>query len=232
MNPVTTVYLCDDEPRVRKSLVFLLEQDLLTVSAHGSGPELLAAVDAAPKPFRGIFLLDQGMAPMKGSQVHAQLLARGLAHRSPVLFLSGRSTLPMAVDAMRRGAVNYLEKPFKGETILRWVREALETEASWFAKSRRSDELRSLWERLPPRQKQIAPLVANGQPNKSIAWDIQRTLRMVEEHRKKLFANLGLKSASELATLIAEMRACGTGPAMETPASAGASCAPGNPPRR
>ena len=223
MNPVTTVYLCDDDPQVRKSLIYLLEPEMLTVSAHASGPELLAAVDAAPKPFRGIFLLDQDMAPMKGSQVHAQLLARGLAHRSPVLFLSGKSTLSMAVVAMRRGAVTYLEKPFSGQMILPWVHEALETEAQWFTKSRRCDDLRLLWERLPPRQKQIAPLVANGQLNKSIAWDIKRTNRMVEEHRKKLLANLGLKSAPELATLIAEMRACETGPATSPSATAGTS---------
>jgi two-component system, LuxR family, response regulator DctR len=231
VNPVTKVYLCDDDPQVCKSLVLLLEPDMLTVSAHGSGPELLAAVDAAPQPFRGIFLLDQEMSPMKGSQVHAQLIARGLAHRSPVLFLSGKSTLSMAVEAMRKGAVTYLEKPLSHQMIVPWVHEALATEAQWFAKSHRGDQLRLLWERLPPRQKQIAPLVAKGQANKSIAWDIQRTLRMVEEHRKKLFANLGLKSASELATLLAEMRACGTGPGKETVASVCAPGAPGNPPR-
>jgi len=223
MNPVTTVYLCDDDPQVLKSLVYLLEPDMLTFSAHGSGPELLAAVDAAPKPFRGIFLLDQDMFPMKGSQVHAQLLARGLAHRSPVLFLSNTSTLSMAVDAMRRGAVTYLEKPFTRQTILPWVQEALETEAQWFEKACRSDALRALWEHLTPRQKEVAELVVDGQLNKSIAWDMAVSPSMIEQHRSKVFDRLGVKSAPELATLIAEMRACGTGPATAPSAAAGTS---------
>lgn len=232
MKTTVTIYVCDDEEDVRKSLAYLLEGELLTVSAHASGPELLATIDAAPRPLRGIFVLDQRMAPMTGAQLHSQLLARGLGPRSPVLFLSQGSTLPQAVDAMRKGAITYLEKPFTARKILPWVREALETEASWYVRSRRSDALRLLWERLPPRQKQIAPLVAKGQLNKSIAWDIQRTLRMVEEHRKKLLANLGLKSAAELATLIAEMRACGTGPAIEKPAAGGTPGARGDSLRR
>ena len=223
MGTAVTVYLCDDEQEVRESLIFLLEQDMLTVSAHGSGPELLAAVDAAPKPFRGIFLLDQDMVPMKGSQVHAQLLARGLAHRSPVLFLSGKSTLSMAVDAMRRGAVTYLEKPPSGQMLLPWVHEALATEAQWFAKSCRCEELRTLWEHLTPRQKEVAGLVVDGQLNKTIAWDMDRSDSMIEQHRAKMFANLGVKSAPELATLVAEMRACGTGPAMAPSAGPGTS---------
>ena len=216
MSAVVTVYVCDNDQDVRESLTFLLEQEMLTVRAHASGPELLAAVDAAPEPFRGIFLLDQDMAPMRGSQVHAQLLARGLAHRSPVLFLSGRSTLPMAVDAMRRGAVTYLEKPFTGPTILPWVREALETEAQWFEKSRRGDELRAMWNLLSPRQKEVAELVVDGQLNKTMAWDMDISRSMIEQHRRKMFNRLAVKSAAELATLIAEMRACGTGPALAT----------------
>lgn len=221
MHTAVTVYVCDDEEAVRTSLTYLLEPEMRAVSAHASGPELLAAVDSAPRPFRGIFLLDQDMAPMKGSQVHAQLIARGLAHRSPVLFLSGRSTLPMAVDAMRRGAVTYLEKPFTAQTILPWVREALETEAQWFEKSRRSDELQALWERLTPRQKEVAELVVDGQYNKTIAWDMDRSNSMIEKHRANVFARLEVNSAPELATLIAEMRACGTGPAVGAVANPG-----------
>ena len=214
MNTAVTVYVCDDEEGVRKSLTFLLEEVPLKVSAHASGPALLAAIDAAPRPLRGIFVLDQHMEPMTGSQLHAQLLARGLGHRSPVLFLSGKSTLPVAVEAMRKGAITYLEKPFTAQTVVPWVREALETEAQWFEKSRRSDELRALWQRLTPRQKEVAELVVDGQLNKTIAWDMDVSPSMVEQHRARMFANLGVKSAPELATLVAEMRACGTGPAI------------------
>jgi two-component system response regulator DctR len=208
LNNFQTVYLCDDEDEVRKSLSFLLRQHELQVCAYASGPELLAAVDATPKPLRGVFVLDELMSPMTGSAVHAQLLARGLEHRNPVLFLSGHGTIPMAVNAMAKGAVTFIVKPFT-KVMVPSIMEALEKEAAWFAKAERCSELVALWRRLPARQQEIAQRVASGELNKVTADKLDVHERTAEDHRSKLFANLGLKSAPELATLLAEMRACG-----------------------
>lgn len=209
MTDTPTVYLCDDDAKVRESLAFLLRQHELHVSAHASGPELLAAVDAVPKPLRGIFVLDERMVPMTGSQVHAQLHARGLERRNPVLFLSGHGTVPVAVDAMSKGAITFIVKGLTFKVIVPRILEALEQEALWFASATRSEELASMWARLPPRQAEIATRVAGGDLNKVSAWKMNLHERTVEEHRKKLLANLGVRSAPELATLLAEMRSCG-----------------------
>lgn len=208
MNATRMVYLCDDNFEARESLAFKLRENMLPVVAFTSGPELLAAIDAAPKPLRGIFVLDERMPFMSGSQVHAQLLARGLEHRNPVLFLSGHGTVPVAVNAMSKGAITFIVKPFTA-TIVPLIRSALEQEAAWFAKAERCGELRAMWDGLSPRQREIAPLVAKGELNKVTAWNMQRSESVMEIHRKKLFANLAVKSAPELATLMAEMRACG-----------------------
>jgi two-component system response regulator DctR len=209
MTNAPTVYLCDDEEEVRKSLAFSLRQHELQVSAHASGPELLAAVDAAPKPLRGIFVLDEGMEPLTGSQVHAQLLARGLGHRNPVLFLSGRGTVPVAVEAMSKGAITFIVKDSTHGVIVPRILEALEQEALWFHRATRCQELTAMWQELPPQQKRIASWMEAGTFNKVTADKMDLSERTVEEHRKKLLANLELKSAPELATLLAEMRACG-----------------------
>jgi two-component system response regulator DctR len=209
MTDTPTVYLCDDEVEVRESLAFLLRHHDLQVSTHASGLELLAAVEAAPKPLRGIFVLDEDMVPMRGSEVHSQLLARGLGSRNPVLFLSGRGTVPVAVDAMIKGAISFVVKGRTLGVIVPRILEALEQELRWYTKATRSDALVALWARLPPRQAATAPRVAAGVLNKVIAWDMKRTPSTAEKHRQKLFANLGVRSAPELATLLAEMRSCG-----------------------
>jgi two-component system response regulator DctR len=209
MNDHPMIYLCDDDNEVRKSLEYLLRQEGLPVSGHASGPALLAAIDAAPQPLRGVFVLDERMAPMSGSQVHAQLLARGLEHRNPVIFLSGHGTVPVAVTAMSKGAATFMVKPFTAKVFIPKIMEALAQEAMWFARAERALQLAALWGALSPRQVEIAPLVARGDMNKAMAWHLKLSMRMVEEHRRKLQANLRVKSAPELATLLAEMRASG-----------------------
>jgi two-component system, LuxR family, response regulator DctR len=209
MTDKPTVYLCDDDEEVRRSLAYSLRQHDLQVSAHASGPELLAAIDAAPQPLRGIFVLDERMVPMTGSQVHAQLLARGLEQRNPVLFLSGHGTVPVAVDAMAKGAITFVVKGETVDVIVPRILEALEREAAWFVRACRSEELACLWAGLPPRQAETAQRVAAGDFNKVIAWNLNVTPSTTEKHRQKLFANLGVKSAPELATLLAEMRSYG-----------------------
>ncbi len=209
MTATATVYLCDDDEPLRESLAWLLRQHKLQVRTHASGPELLAAIDAAPKPLRGVFVLDERMPRMSGSMVHAQLLARGLEHRNPVLFLSGHGTVPVAVDAMTKGAITFIVKPFTAQVIVPRIQEALQQEAHWFAKATRCEELAAMWQGLPPQQKRVAQWLAAGTINKVIADKMDLHRRTSEEHWKKLRTNLAVKSVAELATLLAEVRACG-----------------------
>lgn len=208
MTDTQTVYLCDDNEGARESLAFHLRQHAFQVRVCASGPELLAAVDAAPRPLRGIFVLDERMEPLTGSQVHAQLLARGLEHRSPVIFLSGHGTVPVAVTAMTKGAITFIVKPFT-DTIVDKIREALAKESLWFRRAERSRQVKALWSRIPPQQRRVAVLLETGTLNKVISDKMGIAERTVEEHRRKLFVNLRVKSTPRLATLMAEMRTSG-----------------------
>jgi two-component system response regulator DctR len=209
MNTIPTIYLCDDDARVRDSLSFLLRQHELFVSAYASGPELLAAIDAMAKPVRGVFVLDVRMEPMSGPQLHEQLLVRGMGERNPVIFLSGHGDVPIVVKAMTRGAFNFVEKPYTDGTLVPLIRQALALEPEWFARVERRAGLHELYARLTPQQRRVLPMVASGMLNKVIADKLSLSVRAIEEHRAKLFDRMGVGSAAELATLLAEMRAAG-----------------------
>jgi len=203
------VFLCDDDAGVRGALAFLLRQHGFQVHAHASGPGLLRALDDLEGPVRGVFLLDIRMEPMSGPELHEQLIARGLKERNPVLFLSGHGDVPMAVAAMSRGALNFLEKPYADDALVAQLEQALAMEERWQAQARRSDFLASLWEGLTPQQRRVARLVAAGDANKVIAAALSISERMVEVHRARVFERLGVHSAAGVATTVEQLRARG-----------------------
>ena len=123
-----TVYLVDDEAVVLDALAFLLASRGLDVRPYASGPELLAALDAAPRPLTGVFLLDIRMEPISGLRLHDELKARRL--RNPVLFLSGHGDIPMAVEALKNGAFDFLEKPYGDNALADRVEQALAVDAA------------------------------------------------------------------------------------------------------
>jgi two-component system response regulator DctR len=209
MTTQPTIYLCDDDEGVRSSIAFLLRQHDLDVVTHVSGPELLAAIDSAASPLRGIFVLDVRMEPMSGLQVHDALIARGLCSRMPVMFLSGHGDIPMAVGAMAKGAFSFVEKPYADDALVQLIGKAMELEVHWHGRMARVDALRQLIEGLSRQQLRLMPMVAAGELNKTIAWKMELSVRTVEEHRRKIFDRLNVHSAAELATLLAEARNAG-----------------------
>lgn len=209
MRPQATIYLCDDEEDVRGGLSFLLRQAEFDVRAFGSGAALLAAIEAEPKPLRAIFVLDLDMPPMDGDVLHDQLIACGHAKHSPVIFLSGRGTIARAVQAVNKGALDFVEKPYTSAALLPLLHRALALEAELHRKAKRSDFLHEMWESLTPQQTRVAVLVSEGHPNKVIGAKLDVTERMVEVHRSKAYEKLGVDSPATLATTIADMKACG-----------------------
>lgn len=193
------IHLVDDEAPVRDALTFLMRSHGLAVCAYASGPELLAAL--AVRQLRGCIVLDVRMEPMSGLQVHDELLARGVL--LPVLFLSGHGDIPMAVDALHKGAFDFLEKPFSGDALVKRVQRALNQEAAnhsgrlerTFEKERRAS--------LTDREYAVMLLVATGKLNKVIADELCVSVRTVEVHRARVFAKLGVRSSAEVATLLA-----------------------------
>jgi two-component system response regulator DctR len=132
------VYLVDDDTGVRDAVSFLLMSRGLEVRAHASGPSLLDALRAAPRPLRGVFLIDIRMEPMSGLRLHEELMALQL--RNPVLFLTGHGDVPMAVEALKKGAFDFLEKPYGDNALADRIEQALAVEATLHAQGERSAE--------------------------------------------------------------------------------------------
>jgi two-component system, LuxR family, response regulator DctR len=195
------VYLVDDEAAVLDALDFLLSSRGLDVRSFASGPELLAAIDAAPRPLIGVFLLDIRMEPMSGLRVFDELAARHL--HNPVLFLSGHGDIPMAVDALKNGAFDFLEKPYSDNALAIRVEQALAVDTAMRQTDARSEERRARLSSLTEREHEVMLRVAAGKLNKVIADELHVSMRTVEVHRARVYAKLGVRSAAEVATLLA-----------------------------
>lgn len=201
---MTTVYLVDDEAVVRDALAFLLGSRGLPVQPFDSGPALLAALEALRAqrmPVRGVFVLDVRMAPMSGLQLHEALLGLGL--RNPVLFLSGHGDIPMVVEALKKGAFDFLEKPYSDNTLVDRIAQALTVEAASVADNAAAVERQARLASLSEREREVMHRVAAGKLNKVIADELHIAVRTVEVHRARVFGKLGVKSAAELAGWLA-----------------------------
>ena len=198
---MSTVYLVDDESAVLDALGFLLSSRGLEVRTDACGPDLLARVDAAPRPLHGVFLLDIRMEPMSGLHVFDALQARAL--RNPVLFLTGHGDIAMAVDALRQGAFDFLEKPYSDNTLVDRVEQALAVDAAMQQTNARSTERAARLASLTEREYAVMLRVAAGKLNKVIADELHVSVRTVEVHRARVCAKLGVRSAAEVATLLA-----------------------------
>jgi len=199
--PAGIVYLLDDEAAVRDALGFLLGSRGLTVCSFASGPALIAAVDATPRPLTGVFVLDVRMEPMSGLRVFDELVARRL--RNPVLFLSGHGDIPMAVEALKNGAFDFLEKPYSDNALADRIAQALAVDAAMHRTDARSAERSARLASLTEREHEVMQRVAAGRLNKVIADELHVSVRTVEVHRARVYAKLGVRSAAEVATLLA-----------------------------
>ena len=203
IDDAATVHLVDDEAPVRDALAFLFHTHGLVARTYASGPEFLGALDdcAPATPLGGCVVLDVRMEPLSGLQVHDELIARGVA--LPVIFLSGHGDIPMAVDALHKGAFDFVEKPFSDEALVERVQRALQREAQ--DRAARSDEERAAAQfgSLTEREHEVMLRVAAGKLNKVIADELGIAMRTVEVHRARVFAKLRVRSAAEVATLLA-----------------------------
>jgi len=195
------VYLVDDDTGVREAVTFLLGSRGLDVRAHASGPSLLDAMRRAPPPLRGVFLLDIRMEPMSGLRLHEELMALNL--RNPVLFLTGHGDIPMAVDALKKGAFDFLEKPYGDNALADRIEQALAVEAAMHAQGARAAERDARLASLTEREREVMQRVAAGKLNKVIADELHVSMRTVEVHRARVYAKLGVRSAAEVATMLA-----------------------------
>ena len=195
-----TVHLVDDESTVRAALEFLLASHGLAVCSYASGPAFLQRLDAGPLG-RGCIVLDVRMEPLSGLQVHDELVARGV--RTPVIFLTGHGDIRMAVAALKKGAFDFVEKPFGDAALVERVRDALALDAQAQQRLQDGDTRGARLAALTPREQDVMQRVAAGKLNKVIADEMHVSMRTVEVYRARVYAKLGVRSSAELATLLA-----------------------------
>lgn len=191
-------YLIDDDDAIRDALVWLFQSRGIATRAWASAEAFLA--DYTPG-MSGCLILDIRMTGMTGLELFDELQARGCA--MPVIFLTGHGDVPLAVKALKRGAFDFIEKPFSDNELADRVLEALRTEES---RLRRDGERARVAERLATltdREREVMAAILAGKLNKVIADELQIAMRTVEVHRARIFEKMGVRSAVELAQSLA-----------------------------
>ncbi len=198
MNEHNYVHVVDDDASLRRALIFLLESVGWQVTAHASAEAFLAAFDRSKRP--ACLVLDIRMPLMSGLELQQLLRGRGI--RLPIVFLTGHGDVEMAVQAMKFGACDFIEKPFKDQVLLDAVGRALRRDQEQRDERREREALRERLARLSPRELEVARLVAEGLPSKTISSKLDISERTVQVHRLHLMGKLEIHSAAELARLI------------------------------
>jgi two-component system response regulator DctR len=199
------VYLVDDEDVVRDGLAWLLRSRRLLSEGFASAEAFEAHVMARSAPWPGspsCLLLDVRMPGMSGLVLFERLAERGLARVLPVIFLTGHGDVPTAVAAVKRGAFDFVEKPFSNNALVDRVELALATSAAALTERRAAGAVQRALAELTEREREVMRLVIDGKPNKLIADALAISVRTVEVHRARVFDKMNVKSAVELANLL------------------------------
>jgi two-component system response regulator DctR len=200
------IYLVDDESVVREALAWLLRTRRLLSEGFASAEAFLALLDrqhaGAWPSAPSCLLLDVRMPGLSGLALFEQLLERGLQRRLPVIFLTGHGDVPTAVAAVKRGAFDFVEKPFSDNALVDRIEQALAaSRAELEAMQAQNLVVRALAE-LTDRERDVMRLVIDGKPNKQVANALGISVRTVEVHRARVFDKMNVKSAVELANLL------------------------------
>jgi two-component system response regulator FixJ len=186
------IHLVDDDAAVRRSVGFMLKTSGHQVQAYESGLELLKN---SSKLDDGCILLDIRMPGMDGLEVQQALQERGVA--LPVIIMTGHGDVGLAVKAMKAGAVDFIEKPFEKATLIASIEEAFGRLSRKEATGDRKKDADVRLHALTPRERDVLNGLAEGLPNKTIAYDLGISPRTVEIHRANLMSKLEVRSLSE-----------------------------------
>lgn len=186
------VHIVDDEDAIRRSASFMLKTSGYAVQTWPTGVAFLKEVRHVPD---GCVLLDVRMPEMDGLEVQQTLLDRGVT--MPVIVLTGHADVSIAVRAMKAGAVDFLEKPFEKAVLIAAIEAAFERMEAADSAATRTAEANVVLGVLTPREREVLEGLAQGLPNKTIAYDLGISPRTVEVHRANLMAKLDVRSLSD-----------------------------------
>jgi len=201
------VYLVDDEQVVRQGVAWLLRSRRLLSEGFDSGEAFETALEQRAASGTGrddwpgspsCLVLDLRMGGMSGLALFERVIARGLLETLPVIFLTGHGDVPTAVAAVKRGAFDFVEKPFSNNALVDRVEQALASSAAALLKRRELSARQRRLEQLSKREREVMELVASGMSNKAMAETLQVSVRTIEVHRASVYEKLGVQSAVEL----------------------------------
>lgn len=189
----STVYIVDDDEAVRDSLRWLLEANSYRVRAYASAEAFLTDYN---EEHVGVLIVDVRMPGMSGLQLQEELIAR--RSPMPVVFITGHGDVPMAVTTMKKGAVDFLEKPFDEADLREIVSRMFEQAAVNFKKMRAQRQHEAMLSRLTAREQQVLERIVAGRLNKQIADDLGISIKTVEAHRANIMEKLQVTTVADL----------------------------------
>ena len=196
-----TVFLVDDDEAVRDSLGLLMKSVALQSQSFASADEFLANYDP---DCPGCLVLDIRMPGMSGMELQQKLIE--MRAILPIIFITGHGDIPMAVEAMQRGAIDFIPKPFRDHELLNRINKALDDDRKNRESLLELDEVEKRLEKLTPREKQVLELVVQGKANKVIAGDLGVSQRTVEIHRARVMGKMEARSLPQLVRMVMRLR--------------------------
>lgn len=197
MLPDPVVHLIDDDEAVRQSLAFLLTSAGFAIRTYASATAFLDAL-VAVQP--GCIITDVRMPGLSGLDLQRELINRRIG--LPVIVMTGHGDVKLAVEAMKAGAVDFIEKPFQDDTLIAAIRTAFDRYARDAQQSDVAHAVEARLKTLTPREREVLDGLIAGRPNKTIAYDLNISARTVEVHRANLMTKMGAASLSELVRMV------------------------------
>jgi FixJ family two-component response regulator len=199
-NQRPTIFVVDDDSAVRDALKLLLRSVGQSVETYGAGTEFLESY-SEDRP--GCLVLDIRMPGMSGLELQQKLNEKHSI--LPIIFITGHGDVPMAVEAMQAGAVDFIQKPFRDQDLIDRINQALEKDTSNRAALGERNDIRRRLETLTPREREVLDLVVHGKANKVIAGDLKLSQRTVEIHRARVMEKMQASSLAHLVRMVLEV---------------------------
>ncbi len=191
--PEPTVFIVDDDRNILRAMQLLLKSVGLRCEVFASGGTFLEAYDAERS---GCLVLDIRMPGLSGLELQERLVGAGST--LPVIFITGHGDVPMAVEAMQKGAFDFVQKPFSEDDLLGRIQAALAADRRVRDERARRAEVAARLGRLTAREREVMELVITGKPNKVIAWELGVSQRTVEIHRARVMDKMQARSLADL----------------------------------
>ena len=197
MNTPTTVFIVDDDQAIRTSLKWLIESVGMNAETYASADEFMRNY----YPGRaGCLLLDIRMPGMSGLELQEHFIDQDI--RIPIIIITGHGDVPMAVRAMKAGAVDFIEKPFNDERLLESIRNALSLDSEQRIDQAERARIAALLDQLTSRELEVMEMVTNGKSNKEIATTLGVSAKTVEAHRARVMEKMEASSLAELVKMV------------------------------